>query len=77
MVKNLPANTGDTSPIPGPGRFHVPWAAKLVYNYCNLHSLGPTLCNQGAAAARSLCSATRETALLTTARESPCAATKT
>ena len=24
MVKNLPANTGDTGSIPGPGRSHVP-----------------------------------------------------
>ena len=26
MVKNLPANTGDTVSVPGPGRFHVPHA---------------------------------------------------
>ena len=24
VVKNLPANAGDTSSIPGPGRFHMP-----------------------------------------------------
>ena len=24
VVKNLPANAGDTDSIPGPGRFHVP-----------------------------------------------------
>ena len=24
MVKNLPANAGDTGSIPGPGRFHMP-----------------------------------------------------
>ena len=28
MVKNLPANTGDTGLIPGPGRFHVPQSNK-------------------------------------------------
>ena len=26
VVKNLPANAGDSSSIPGPGRFHVPWS---------------------------------------------------
>ena len=26
VVKNLPASAGDTSSIPGPGRFHVPWS---------------------------------------------------
>ena len=25
VVKNLPANAGDTGSIPGPGRSHVPW----------------------------------------------------
>ena len=25
MVKNLPANAGDTGSISGPGRFHMPW----------------------------------------------------
>ena len=24
VVKNLPANAGDTGPIPDPGRFHMP-----------------------------------------------------
>ena len=24
LVKNLPANAGDTGSIPGPGRFHMP-----------------------------------------------------
>ena len=26
MVKNLPANAGDTGSIPGPGRSHMPWS---------------------------------------------------
>ena len=26
VVKNLPANVGDTGSIPGPGRSHVPWS---------------------------------------------------
>ena len=25
LVKNLPANAGDTDSIPGPGRSHMPW----------------------------------------------------
>ena len=25
VVKNLPASTGDTGSIPGPGRSHMPW----------------------------------------------------
>ena len=25
VVKNPPANAGDTSLSPGPGRFHMPW----------------------------------------------------
>ena len=27
VVKNLPANVGDTSLSPGPGRSHVPWGS--------------------------------------------------
>ena len=26
VVKNLPANTGDTGLSPGPGRSHMPWS---------------------------------------------------
>ena len=28
VVKNPPANAGDTGSIPGPGRFHMPWSDK-------------------------------------------------
>ena len=28
MDKNLPANAGDMDSIPGPRRFHMPWATK-------------------------------------------------
>ena len=28
VVKNPPANAGDTGSIPGPGRFHMPWSNK-------------------------------------------------
>ena len=27
MVKNPPANAGDTGSIPGPGRSHMPWSS--------------------------------------------------
>ena len=26
VVKNPPANVGDTGSSPGPGRFHMPWS---------------------------------------------------
>ena len=26
VVKNPPANAGDTGPSPGPGRSHMPWS---------------------------------------------------
>ena len=26
VIENLPANTGDTSLTPGPGRLHMPWS---------------------------------------------------
>ena len=27
VVKNLPANAGDTGSMPGPGRSHMPWSS--------------------------------------------------
>ena len=34
VVKNSPANSGDTGEVPGPGRSHTPWATQLVrHNY--------------------------------------------
>ena len=27
VIKNLPANAGDTGSIPGLGRFHMPWGS--------------------------------------------------
>ena len=32
VVKNLPANVGDTGSIPGPGRSHTPWVTRLVHH---------------------------------------------
>ena len=48
MVKNLPANAGDTGSIPNPGRFHMLWCNEV----CTLQLLKPTcsralLCNKG------------------------------
>ena len=33
LVKNLPANAGDTGSILGPGRYHMPRASKPVCHY--------------------------------------------
>ena len=39
VVKNLPANAGDTGSIPGPGRSHMPWSNKAhVLQLPSLHS---------------------------------------
>ena len=39
MVKNPPANTGDTGSTPGPGRFHMPQSNKAcVPQLLSLHS---------------------------------------
>ena len=35
MVKNLPANTGATGSVPGPGRFHIPRATITEAECCN------------------------------------------
>ena len=49
VVKNLPANVGDTGSIPSPGRSHMPWSieahAPQLLNLCSrawdLQLLGP------------------------------------
>ena len=78
VVKNLPANAGDMSLIPGWGRFHVLqtnkarvpklWKPKclepVLFNNRNHRSEKPVHCDQRAA-------------LLATAKESPRPATKT
>ena len=52
VVENLPANAGDTGSSPGMGRSHMPWS-----NYAREPQL-LSLC------VWSLCSATRETAIV-------------
>ena len=44
MVKNLPANAGDTGSSPGPGRSHMPrsgWARESQLLSLRVWSLGP------------------------------------
>ena len=41
VVKNLPANAGDTGSIPGPGRSHISWSKPVHHNY-GAH--GPRAC---------------------------------
>ena len=42
MVKNLPANAGDTVSSPGPGRSHVPWSNEAhVPQLLSLRSRAP------------------------------------
>ena len=77
VVKNLPANAGDRSSIPGPGRAHTLQSnsapALQLLSLCSgawePHLLSPQ--------ARSLCSVTGEQPRLTAARESPHAAART
>ena len=39
VVKNPPANAGDTGSVPGPGRFHMPWSNKArAPQLLSLHS---------------------------------------
>ena len=47
MAKNLPANTGDTGSIPGPGRFHVSWGNSAhAPQLLSLRTLEPVLSNK-------------------------------
>ena len=47
VVKNLPANAGDTSSIPGPGRFHMLWGNwARVPQLLKPTGLEPMLCNK-------------------------------
>ena len=78
MVKNPPANAGDTGSIPGPGRSHMPRSNRahapqllktarlepMLRNKRSHCSEKPTLCNE-------------EQPPLVATRESPRAATKT
>ena len=54
VVKNLPANAGDTGSVSGLGRFHMPWvnqahAPQLLSTHLQLltpRTLEPVLCNK-------------------------------
>ena len=59
VVKSLPANAGDLGSLPGPGRYHMPWATKPVsHSYCS----PGTLCSaiREATTMKSLSTATKE-----------------
>ena len=84
MDKNPPANVGDTGPIPGPGKFHMLWGNQArvpqLMSLC-AELLEPT-CLEPVPDKRSHCNKkpvyhNEEWPLLTAARESLCAATKT
>ena len=44
VVKNPPANAGDTGSIPGPARFHIPGAAKPLHLNCRAVGLRSRNC---------------------------------
>ena len=47
VVKNLPANAGDTGLTPDPVRSHMPWSNKAPgHNYWSPRALEPKLCNK-------------------------------
>ena len=92
VVKNPPANAGDTGSIPGQGRLRMPWSNKEpVLEHSSLRSrarelqtLSPRAATtealsttREATAVMSLHTATRQEPLLAAARESPLAAMKT
>ena len=74
VAKNPPANAGDKSSIPGPGRVHMPKASKPVS-----HNYGAHVWNYWRPHAQCACSATREATavrkLSPAAREQPSLAT--
>ena len=89
MVKNPPANAGDTDSIPGPGRSHMPQSNKArVPQLLSLRSrarepqllkptrLEPVLRNERSHLNEKPTHRKEEWPLLTATRESPCAATK-
>ena len=51
VVENPPASAGDTGSMPGPGRSHMPWAAKpvrlepVIHDEKSLSSEQPAHCN--------------------------------
>ena len=63
-VKNLPAKAGDTSLIPGPGKFHMPQGNKAGAPKL----LNPHTTTTEAHSPYSLCSATREATAMRSSR---------
>ena len=62
MVKNPPANAGDTGSIPGPGRFQMSWGNNLITT--------AETATREAATIRNLHIANREQSPLTATRKS-------
>ena len=78
MVKNLSVKVGDTGQIPGPGGFHIPWDNSAHVPQPQMPTLqSPCFATREATAIGNQYMATRESPLLTAARESPCTAAKT
>ena len=46
MIKNLPANAGDTSLIPGPWKFHMEATKSIRCNYWIPSAIKPMTCNK-------------------------------
>ena len=84
VVKNPPANAGDTGSSPGPGRSHMPWSneahAPQLLSLCSRarepQLLSPSATTTEICAPKSPCSATREATAMrsprTTTKSSPC-----
>ena len=85
VVKNPPANAGDTGSSPGPGRSHMPRSnSARAPQLLSLHSgarvpqlLEPVLCNKRSHHNEKPAHRSEEEPPLTATRESPHAATET
>ena len=91
VVKNLPASSGDTASIPGPGRSHMPWSNYRVPQLLSLRSRArattaeparhnywsPRSTTREATAMSSPCITTKSSPCSPELEKSPCAAMKT
>ena len=78
MVKNPPANSGDTGSIPGPGRFHRPHGnLARAPQHLNPSAVEPMLCNKRSHGSEKPRYHNWRVVPLAATRESPCTATKT
>ena len=70
-------NVGDMGSTPGPGRFHVPWATKLMWHSCWASALESVLQNKRNHCNEKPAQCNEEWPQLAATRESPRAETKT